>query len=69
MRMLQIAERLRAELADGRRLEARLIARDPRRDLALLKVNAAGLVALESCDLSKLSRWRGSTGARLPDGR
>ena len=35
------AERLRAELADGRRLEAQLIARDPRRDLALLKVNAA----------------------------
>jgi serine protease Do len=48
------AERLRAELADGRRLEAQLVARDPRRDLALLNVNAANLVALEPCDLSKL---------------
>ena len=48
------AERLRAELADGRRLVAQLIARDPRRDLALLKVNAAGLVALRSCDVSNL---------------
>lgn len=48
------AERRRAELADGRRLEAQLIARDPRRDLALLKVNASGLVALESCDVSSL---------------
>ncbi len=49
-----IAERLQAALADGRRLEAQLIARDPRRDLALLKVNAANLVALEPCDLSSL---------------
>jgi len=48
------AERLRAELADGRRLEAQLVARDPRRDLALLKVNASGLVALAACDLSSL---------------
>ena len=48
------AERLRAELPDGRRLEAQLVARDPRRDLALLKVNAANLVALERCDLSSL---------------
>jgi serine protease Do len=48
------AERLHAELADGRRLEAQLIARDPRRDLALLKVNACNLVALESRDLSNL---------------
>ncbi len=49
-----IAERLQVVLADGRRLEAQLIARDPRRDLALLKVNASGLVALELCDLSNL---------------
>ncbi len=48
------AEQLRAELADGRRLEAQLIARDSRRDLALLKVNASGLAALEPCDLSSL---------------
>ena len=48
------AERLHAELADGRRLEAQLIARDSRRDLALLKVNASGLKALEPCDLSGL---------------
>ena len=48
------AERLRAELADGRRLEAQLIARDPRRDLALLKVNAVNLAALEHCALSSL---------------
>jgi serine protease Do len=47
-------ERLRVEHADGRRLEAQLIARDSRRDLALLKVNAAGLVALKPCDLSSL---------------
>jgi serine protease Do len=47
-------ERLHAELADGRRLEAQLIARDPRRDLALLKVNATGLAALKSCDVSRL---------------
>jgi serine protease Do len=45
-------ERLRVELADGRQLQAQLIARDSHRDLALLKVNAAGLVALEPCDLS-----------------
>ena len=48
------SEQLHVELADGRRLEARLIARDSRRDLALLKVNAAGLIALERCDLSSL---------------
>jgi serine protease Do len=48
------AERLHVELADGRRLEAQLIARDPRRDLALLKVNAGGLIRLEPCDLSGL---------------
>ncbi len=47
-------EGLHAVLADGRRLEAQLVARDPRRDLALLKVNAANLVALEACDLSSL---------------
>ncbi len=45
---------LRVELAAGRRLEAQLVARDPRRDLALLKVNATGLAALERCDLSSL---------------
>jgi serine protease Do len=48
------AERLHVELADGRLLEAQLIARDPRRDLALLKVNAVDLAALECCDLSSL---------------
>jgi len=48
------AERLHAELADGRRVEAQLVARDPRRDLALLKVNASGLRALELCELSNL---------------
>jgi serine protease Do len=47
-------ERLHAVLTDGRRLEAQLIARDPRRDLALLKVHASGLAALEPCDLSNL---------------
>jgi serine protease Do len=45
---------LRVELAEGRRLEAQVIARDPRRDLALLRVNATGLAELEPCDLSSL---------------
>jgi serine protease Do len=48
------SETLRVRLADGRRLEARLIARDPRRDLALLKVNATGLVAVEPCDVASV---------------
>lgn len=45
-------EHLRVELADGRRLKAQLIARNPRRDLALLKVSAGGLSAVSTADLS-----------------
>lgn len=48
------SDRLRVEVADGRRFEAQLVARDPRRDLALLRVNATELVALESRDVSDL---------------
>jgi serine protease Do len=48
------AERLHAVFADGRRFEAQLIARAVRRDLALLRVNATGLAALEPCDSSSL---------------
>jgi len=41
-------------LADGRTLEAEVIARDPRRDLASLKIVASGLVAADVRDPSSL---------------
>lgn len=62
------AERLRAEFADGRRLEAQLVARDPRRDLALLKVNAARLVALQPRDVSSLRTGEAVVALGFPMG-
>jgi len=38
-------DRIQVELWDGRRLDARVAARDPRRDLAALRIDAAGLPA------------------------
>src|SRR5258705_12477587 len=44
-------------LADGRTLEAQVAGRDPRRDLAALKIDARGLGAAEGRDPFAL--WRG----------
>ena len=51
-----VASRNRAEvvLGDGRRFEGRVERRDERRDLALLRIAASGLIALEPRDPSTL---------------
>ena len=41
-------------LSDGRTLEAELVGRDPQVDLALLKVSAENLVAIEFADSAAL---------------
>lgn len=47
------SEKLRVEVG-GRKMDARLIARNPGRDLALMKVDASGLKPLAMRDLSTL---------------
>jgi Do/DeqQ family serine protease len=44
--VVQNAERIGIMLADGRRIEAKLVGTDPATDVALLSVNAQGLVTL-----------------------
>ncbi|HBY61825.1 MAG TPA: peptidase S1, partial [Solibacterales bacterium] len=44
----------RAELWDGRRARAQVLARDPRRDLARLRLDAPGLEPAEAGDSSRL---------------
>lgn len=44
------ASSLKAALHDGRKLEAKVVGRDPENDLALLKVDTTGLVPLEAMD-------------------
>lgn len=46
------SEKLRVEVLGGQKMDARLIARNPGRDLALLKVDASGLEPLAMRDLS-----------------
>lgn len=44
----------RVQLWDGREFEARVAARDPRRDLATLRISATDLSAVEAADSSQL---------------
>jgi serine protease Do len=48
------ADRMRVELWDGREFDAQISARDPRRDLALLRISADGLPAAAAGDSSAL---------------
>jgi len=48
------SERLRVELWDGRDFEATVTSRDPRRDLAALRIEARGLPAATPADSSRL---------------
>src|SRR5574341_1322679 len=48
------AERIQVKLADGRRFEGRLIGLDDRVDLALVKIEAAGLPVAELGDSNRL---------------
>src|SRR5262245_52857788 len=48
------AERIQVKLSDGRRFEGRLIGHDDRVDLALVKIEAAGLPVAELGDSNKL---------------
>jgi len=50
------ARGLHVVLADGRRLRARLLAADPRADLAVLKVEAGNLAAMELGDVRRVRR-------------
>ncbi len=47
------ADRLEVKLADGRKFEAKVVGSDPRTDLAVLKIEASGLVPAKLGDSSK----------------
>ena len=47
-------DRATVELSDGRTFDAVVTARDPRRDLAALKIEASGLPALDAADSNNL---------------
>ena len=54
-RVVARASRVKAELADGRECEARIIGADPTIDVAVLKIDADDLTALELGDANALS--------------
>ena len=53
------ADRLEVKLADGRKFQARVVGTDPRTDLAVLKIDATGLIAarLGNSDKTKVGEW------------
>ena len=65
--VVEDAAYLRVKLADNRQFNAKLIGRDPRSDLALLKIEATGLTSVAYGDSSKLEvgAWVVAVGSPL----
>lgn len=65
--VVEDAAYLRVKLADNRQFNAKLIGRDPRSDLALLKIEATGLTSVAYGDSSKLEvgEWVVAVGSPL----
>jgi serine protease Do len=52
--VVEAADELQIELSDGRSFKAEIVGRDPRSDLAVLKIDATGLVAARMGDSSAM---------------
>ncbi len=65
--VIERATAIRVHLSDGRSVDAKLVGRDPRSDLAVLKITTKNLVAAEIGDSSKLriGQWLLAAGNPL----
>jgi serine protease Do len=66
--VIQAASDIEVMLHDGRVLPARVVAADARSDLAILRVPATGLAAIEMCDWDSLTRGQWSISIGNPYG-
>lgn len=66
--VIQAASQIEVVLHDGRVVPARVVAADARSDLAILRIAAAGLAAIEMCEWDSVARGQWSVSIGNPYG-